>query len=53
MPLKIRIAGAERIINPLTRWNTIKLESSNPSIEVDPNYYVATFNTMGVNTPSR
>lgn len=53
MPLKIRIAGTERIINPRTFWNTIKLDNSNPSIEVDPNYYVATFNTMGVITPSR
>jgi len=47
MPLKIWIAGSAKNINPSTRWNTIKLDVSNPEIKVDKDYYVAVLNMMG------
>jgi aminopeptidase N len=47
MPLKIWVAGTVRNINPSTRWTTVKLDSSNPEIIVDKDYYVGVLNMMG------
>jgi aminopeptidase N len=47
MPLKIWVAGSAKNINPSTRWTTIKLDSANPQIIVDKDYYVAVLNMMG------
>ena len=47
IPLKIWVAGSVKNINPSTRWDTIKLDSSNPEIIVDKDYYVAVLNMMG------
>jgi hypothetical protein len=45
-------AGGKQIeLKPRNFWNSIKLESENPPIEVDPDFYVAKFNIMG--PPSR
>jgi aminopeptidase N len=47
MPLKIWIGGVFKNINPSTRWSTVKLDSANPEIIVDKDYYVASMNMMG------
>jgi aminopeptidase N len=47
MPLKIWVAGSAKNINPSTRWTTLKLDSANPQIIVDKDYYVAVLNMMG------
>jgi aminopeptidase N len=47
MPLKIWVADSSRSINPSVRWTTIKLDSSNPEIRIDKNYYVTVLNMMG------
>ncbi|NSW93126.1 MAG: M1 family metallopeptidase [Bacteroidales bacterium] len=47
MPLRISIAGKERTINPVTRFTTIELDSENPEIKIDPNFYIAVLNMTG------
>jgi aminopeptidase N len=47
MPLKVWVAGTAKNITPSSRWTTIKLDSSNPEIMVDKDYYVAVLNMMG------
>jgi aminopeptidase N len=47
MPLKIWVAGSAKNINPSSRWTTLKLDSANPQIIVDKDYYVAVLNMMG------
>jgi aminopeptidase N len=47
MPLKIWIGDVAKNITPSTRWTTIKLDSANPEIIVDKDYYVASMNMMG------
>jgi hypothetical protein len=47
MPLKIWVSGKETFINPKTVYNTIKLETENAVIKVDPGFYVATLNITG------
>ena len=47
MPLKIWISGKETFINPKTAFATIKLDSEDAQIKVDPGYYVAVLNITG------
>ena len=47
MPLKIWVSGKEMLIYPRTMFNTIKLNGENEEIKIDPEFYVATFNTIG------
>jgi aminopeptidase N len=47
MPLKIRVSDKEVFIYPKNRFTTIKLDSENAVIKVDPGYYVATLNLTG------
>jgi len=47
MPLKIQVSGKELFINPKTGFTTIKVDSENAVIKVDPGYYVATLNSTG------
>jgi aminopeptidase N len=47
MPLKIYSSGKEMNIFPKTGPTTIKLDSENEIITVDPGYYVATLNITG------
>ena len=47
MPLRIWVAGISKNITPSARWTTIKLDSTNPEIIVDQDYYVASLNIMG------
>jgi aminopeptidase N len=47
MPLKIYVSGKEKIINPTSRFSTVKLDTDNADIKVDRGYYVATLNMTG------
>jgi aminopeptidase N len=47
MPLKIYISGKEQIVKPTPFFTTLKLDTENAIIKVDPGYYVATLNTTG------
>lgn len=47
MPLKIRVSGEEKFINPTTVFTSIKLELEKVVILVDPGYYIATLNITG------
>jgi len=47
MPLKIYIGDSPVVVNPSSRWASLKIDSDNPPVFVDPNYYVATLNMMG------
>lgn len=48
MPLRIYVNGKPMDIKPTGRLTTIKLEESDAEIVVDPNYYVASLNVLGV-----
>ena len=47
MPLKIYISGKEQIVKPTPFFTTLKLDTENAIIKVDPGYYVATLNITG------
>ena len=47
MPLKIYVLGKETYITPKTVFTTIKVDTDNAVIKVDPGYYVATLNMTG------
>lgn len=47
MPLRIYVSGKAMDISPKTVETTIKLDSENATIKVDPGYYVATLNVTG------
>ena len=47
MPLRIYVSGKEMNISPKLAPTTIKLDSENAIIKVDPGYYVATLNITG------
>jgi hypothetical protein len=47
MPLKIYVSGKEEFIKPTALFATLKLDSENAVIKVDPGYYAATLNITG------
>lgn len=47
MPLKIKVSGKEVYLKPVSRYSKIKLDTENPQIVVDADYYVAVFNITG------
>jgi aminopeptidase N len=47
MPLKIYVNGKEKLIHPTGELNAERLESSEGSVKVDPDFYVYSYNTMG------
>jgi aminopeptidase N len=47
MPLKIYVNGKEKLIRPTAELKAEKLESSEASVKVDPDFYVYRYNTMG------
>jgi aminopeptidase N len=47
MPLRIFVSGTAKNITPGAWFTTIDLETENPVIVVDPNYYVASMNMTG------
>ncbi len=47
MPLRIWVDDAAMTVKPSTRFSTVGLDSENPVIIVDKDYYVASLNMMG------
>ena len=47
MPLRVYIDGKEKVINPVTRFTTVEIDSENSEIKVDPGFYVAILNMTG------
>jgi len=47
MPLKIYVSGVAKNLTPSSMFTTVDLNSENPVIVVDPNYYVASMNMTG------
>ena len=47
MPVKISVEGVPVDLSPSSRWASIKVDSTNVQVIVDPNYYVSTLNMMG------
>ena len=47
MPLKVWTGTSAKIINPTTRFTSIKLDQTDPEITVDKDFYVAVLNMMG------
>jgi hypothetical protein len=47
MPMRIYVSGEKINIYPKTGPTTIKLDSEDEIITVDPGYYVATLNITG------
>jgi aminopeptidase N len=43
MPVKMTVDSKEFILNASTEWNTQVIKSENPTILIDPNFYVAGF----------
>ena len=43
MPLKVTISGAEQWLQPVRSWSSIEVDSENISMEVDADFYVASF----------
>lgn len=47
MPLKVWTGTSAKVINPTTRFTSIKLDQTDPVITVDKDFYVAVLNIMG------
>lgn len=47
MPLKINVSGKAMNISSEQMFNTVKLESSDATVKVDPGYYVGVLNITG------
>lgn len=44
MPVKITLDGTEKLLNPTTEWNRIEAKMETPKLEIDKDFYVASFN---------
>jgi hypothetical protein len=47
MPLKVYVSGKPLYINPKGLFSTVRLETANAEIKVDPGYYIAVLNMTG------
>ena len=47
MPVKIIVSGNPIAFTPTSRFSSVKLDTDNPVIKVDPGYYVALLNITG------
>ena len=47
MPLRIYVSGVRKDIVPTARFNTIDLDTENPEITIDANYYAGSMNMTG------
>ncbi|MFN8241226.1 MAG: M1 family metallopeptidase [Bacteroidales bacterium] len=47
MPVRLIVNGKQLNVNPGTSWKSSVLETADPDVYIDPDYYVAGFNTMG------
>jgi aminopeptidase N len=44
LPVKVTIDGIEKVLNPTTEWQNLTSQSDVSKLEIDKNYYVASFN---------
>ncbi|MDI6034321.1 M1 family metallopeptidase [Flavobacterium sp. LB2P84] len=44
MPVKVTLNGKEELLQPETEWKNIPVNSENSKLEIDKNFYVASFN---------
>ncbi|RKS14136.1 M1 family metallopeptidase [Flavobacterium sp. 120] len=44
MPVKVTLNGKEELLQPETEWKSIPVISKNSKLEIDKNFYVASFN---------
>ena len=44
MPVKVTIDGIEKVLNPSTEWQNMTSQSDITKLEIDKNYYIASFN---------
>ncbi|WP_348812517.1 M1 family metallopeptidase [Flavobacterium maritimum] len=44
MSVKITLNGTEKLLNPTTEWNSLESKTETPKLEIDKNFYVASFN---------
>ena len=49
MPVKVWINGKVQNLNPSQRWNKLELESPINEVQVDKDYYVASFEITRIN----
>ena len=47
MPLKVTVNGEEQWLSPTTKWTSIELKSSNPTLVVDANFYINSQDVLG------
>jgi aminopeptidase N len=46
MPIKITLNGVEKLLYPQINWKKETFENENPKLEIDKNFYVASFNSI-------
>lgn len=44
LPVKVLLNGKEQILEPTNEWKSLSFTATKPILEVDENYYVASFN---------
>lgn len=44
MPLKVTLNGKEEFLQPETTWKNVPINAKNSKLEIDKNFYVASFN---------
>jgi aminopeptidase N len=44
MPVKVRLNGKEELLQPETEWKNVPSNNENSKLEIDKNFYVASFN---------
>jgi len=47
MPVKVYLSGKEKWLYPTSRWSKTDIGSINPSLIIDPGFYVAVLNITG------
>lgn len=53
MPIRVKIAGKVQWLNPTTQWTDVGISDSNPSFEIDPNFYISSQNVLSFNYQSK
>ena len=44
MPVKVILNGKEELLQPVTEWQSVPVNTKNSKLEIDKNFYVASFN---------
>ena len=44
MPVKVILNGKEELLQPVTEWQRVPVNTENSKLEIDKNFYVASFN---------